>query len=208
LLFFFAICSLYCFETNIKLEINSYKFVDIFRPANSIIMEALEAIFTRRSIRRYSDRPIDKEIVDKIIYAGMYAPSAVNKQPWHFIVFNDPFTRKAIMEAHQSATMLRETAACILVCYDERLQHDEGYGPVDCSAATQNMLLAAHALGIGACWVGIYPRQSRMTALKKIFGLPDKIIPFAIVAMGYPAEVKSTPDRIRRDRIHIEKWQV
>ena len=108
-------------------------------------MDVLEAIFTRRSIRRYSDERIDDVIVDKILHAAMYAPSAVNKQPWHFIVFEDKTTKDAIMKFHQNAGMLKEAQKCILVCYDEKLQHDEGYGIIDCSAATQNILLAAHA---------------------------------------------------------------
>ena len=169
-------------------------------------MEVFEALFTRRSIRRYSEQEVDKQIVDKIIQAGMYAPSAVNKQPWHFVVFNDHVTREAIMEVHKSSSMLKYTQACILVCYDEDLQHDEGYGVIDCSAATQNMLLAAHALGLGACWVGIYPRGTRMAALKSLFQLPKKVIPFAVIAMGYPAEEKNTPDRFKPERIHYEKW--
>lgn len=169
-------------------------------------MEVFEAIYTRRSIRRYSEKKIENEIVDKIIHAGMYAPSAVNKQPWHFIVFRDREIREAIMKVHPNSRMLKGSPAGILICYDEVLQHDKGYGPVDCSAATQNMLLAAHALGIGSCWVGIYPREQRMADLKKIFDLPARITPFAVIALGYPAEEKTTPDRIRPERIHYERW--
>ncbi|MGD2034272.1 MAG: nitroreductase family protein [Bacteroidales bacterium] len=169
-------------------------------------MDVLEAIFTRRSIRRYSDKEIDTKIVDKIIHAGMYAPSAVNKQPWHFIVFEKEETCRAIMEVHRSSSMLSEANKSILVCVDENLQHDEGYGLLDCSAATENMLLAAHALGLGACWIGIFPRKNRMDGVKTIFNLPDHVLPLAIVSLGYPAETKDTPDRIKPDRIHYEHW--
>ncbi len=169
-------------------------------------MEVLDAILTRRSIRKYTNKKIDDETVNKILKAGMYAPSAVNKQPWHFIVFESAEKREAIMTIHKSSFMLSEAVKAILICYDNKLQHDEGYGVIDCSAATQNMLLAAHSLGLGACWVGICPRENRMEALKKIFDLPDNIIPFAVVSLGYPAETKSTPDRFRNDRIHIETW--
>ena len=169
-------------------------------------MEALEAIFTRRSIRRYSEKKIERKTVDKIIEAAMYAPSAVNKQPWHFIVFEDESKRNAIMDFHQSATMLSGAKKCILVCYDEKLQHDQGYGIIDCSAATQNILLAAHALGIGACWVGLHPRQNRVDSMHKLFDLPGHIIPFSLVSLGYPAEVKTTPDRLNPERVHNEKW--
>lgn len=169
-------------------------------------MELFEALFTRRSIRRYSDRKIDQEIVDKIIHAGMYAPSAVNKQPWHFIVFKDSRSCEAITEVHPSSQMLKGAQTCILICFDESLQHDEGYGVIDCSAATQNMLLAAHAQGLGACWVGIYPRENRIEALKEIFGLPTGVIPFTVIALGYPDEQKEKPERIKPERIHQERW--
>jgi nitroreductase len=169
-------------------------------------MDTLDAIYTRRSIRRYSEKKVSDETVNKILRAAMYAPSAVNKQPWHFIVFEDRSTCKAIVDVHKSSAMLLEAAKAIVICYDEKLQHDEGYGVIDCSAATQNLLLAAHTLGLGACWIGICPRKNRMDALKTIFNLPDHIIPFAVVSIGYPEESKNTPDRFKSERIHIEKW--
>lgn len=169
-------------------------------------MELFEAIYTRRSIRRYSKKKIENNLVDKIIYAGMYAPSAVNKQPWHFIVFSSKDTCNAIMQVHPNASALTQAAKAILICYDENLQHDEGYGPVDCSAAVQNMLLAAHALDLGACWIGIYPRIERMNNIHKIFSLPEHVKPFALISLGYPAETKATPDRIKPDRIRREHW--
>jgi nitroreductase len=102
--------------------------------------------------------------------------------------------------------MLAEAQTAILVCYDVNLQHDEGYGPVDCSNATQNMLLAAHALGLGACWVGIYPRIKRMEALHSIFELPLNVKAFSVIALGYPAEKKPMAERYKPERIHFEKW--
>lgn len=169
-------------------------------------MEVMEAIFTRRSIRRYSDKIVENTLVDKIIHAAMYAPSAVNKQPWHFIVFDDPSKKNAIMKFHQNAGMLTEAKKCILICYDEKLQHNEGYGVIDCSAATQNLLLAAHALELGGCWVGICPRKARMEAMKQLFELPDHIVPFSLISLGYPSESKSTPVRIKPERIHYGNW--
>jgi nitroreductase len=169
-------------------------------------MEVLDAIYTRRSIRRYSEKKIDDEMVNKILQAAMYAPSAVNKQPWHFIIFEDKNTYDAIIQVHKSSEMLAGAQKAIVICYDVNLQHDEGYGVIDCSAATENILLAAHALGLGACWIGICPRQNRIEALKQIFNLPENIIPFSVVSLGYPAEDKKHPERFRKDRIHYEKW--
>jgi nitroreductase len=169
-------------------------------------MDALEAIFNRRSIRQYTAEPVDEIKIENILKAAMHAPSAVNKQPWHFIVFRDQNTIQQIADVHPNASMLLRAGLGILVCWDEYQQHDKGYGPLDCSAATQNMLLAAYAQGLGAVWIGIYPRQQRMEAVHKAFQLPDHIKGFSIVAVGYPAENKSAPDRFSRSKIHREKW--
>lgn len=191
---------------SLKLKINSFTFVLHSNLKLVINMDVFEAIYTRRSIRRYSEKEINSEIVNKIIHAGMYAPSAVNKQPWHFIVFDKPETKNAIMEIHRSSLMLEDANKAIAVCFDENLQHADGFGLLDCSAAIQNMLLAAHALELGACWIGIFPRAARMEGLKKIFKLPANIIPLAVISLGYPAETKDKPDRIKKERIHYESW--
>ena len=169
-------------------------------------MDVLEAIFNRRSIRQYNDRPVGDDVIETLLKAAMYAPSAVNKQPWHYIVFRDREIMEKIISFHQYASMLRKASAAILVCWDEELQHDTGYGPVDCSAATQNILLAAYGLGLGSVWVGLYPRIQRMESIHKLFGLPPNIRPFSIVSLGYPAEEKKMPSRFNSDRIHFEKW--
>lgn len=169
-------------------------------------MDLFEALFNRRSIRKYQDKKVSDAYLYKIIEAGMYAPSAVNKQPWHFITFRSSQTIDAICEVHPNASMLKQAGGAILVCFDRNLQHDTGYGPVDCSAATQNMLLAAHGYGLGACWIGIYPREQRMETLHKIFNLPEHVIPFAVISVGYSSEQKSKPDRFFTDRIHQENW--
>jgi nitroreductase len=170
-------------------------------------MELLEAIFNRRSIRQYTDRHVSDDVIETLLKAAMYAPSAVNKQPWHYIVFRDREIIEKIILFHQNASMLRKADAAILVCWDEELQHDIGYGPVDCSAATQNILLAAYSLGLGSVWVGLYPRIQRMESIHALFGLPQNIRPFSIVSLGYPAEEKKMPIRFNSDRIHFEKWQ-
>jgi nitroreductase len=169
-------------------------------------MDVLDTILNRRSIRQYTDQTISDDVIETLLKAAMYAPSAVNKQPWHFIVFRDHETGEKIISFHQNASMLRQADAAILVCWDEELQHDAGYGPVDCSAATQNILLAAFGLGLGSVWIGLYPRIQRMESIHALFGLPQNIKPFSIVSLGYPAEEKKMPIRFNRDRIHFEKW--
>lgn len=169
-------------------------------------MEALEALFNRRSIRHYTPEKVTDDQIELLLKAAMYAPSAVNKQPWEFIVFRSPETSRKIVEVHPNASMLLQSSAAILVCWDDHLQHDIGYGPVDCAAATQNILLAAHSTGLGAVWVGIYPRQNRMDVVRRIFNLPDHIQGFSVISLGYPAEQKNKPERFNRKKIHAEKW--
>lgn len=169
-------------------------------------MNLFDAIYNRRSIRQYTAEIVSPDQITDVIRAAMYAPSAVNKQPWHFIVFRDASLIKGITEMHPNASMLMQASAGILVCWDDKLQHDTGYGPVDCAAATQNILLAAHGLGIGSVWIGIYPRQPRMEMVRKLFNLPVGIHGFSIVSLGFPAETKVKPERFNPHRIHYEKW--
>lgn len=169
-------------------------------------MEIFEALFNRRSIRKYLKKEISDSQLEEIIKAGMFAPSAVNKQPWHFITFRNQETYDKIADVHPNAQMLKNAGAGILICFDKNLQHDEGYGPVDCSAATQNMLLAAYGLGLGACWIGVYPRENRMEALHKLFNLPEHVVPFAVISIGYTEVKKDMPERFLPERIHSETW--
>lgn len=168
----------------------------------------LDNIFTRRSVRKYTGDPIAEDDIKTLIKAAMYAPSAVNKQPWHFVVLDtsDANTIDTIVNLHPNAVMLQKAASAILICGDEKLAHAPGYIACDCSAATQNMLLAAHAIGLGAVWIGIYPRTERINGLKTLFQLPEHIVPFSIVSLGHPAIEKDMPERFNEERIHYEKW--
>ncbi len=169
-------------------------------------MDAYEAILSRRSIRKYRNEPIGEESLRKVLEAAMQAPSAVDKQPWHFVVLTDRNILDAIPDINPNAAMIREAPAAVLVCGDPAIAHSEGYLPLDCSAATQNILLAAHALGIGSVWCGIYPREDRMKGLRDLLGIPESIAPFALIVLGYPAQVRERPDRYREDRIHRDRW--
>jgi nitroreductase len=169
-------------------------------------MDTLEAIKTRRSIRKFKDMPVSREAIRIIVEAGMYAPSARNEQPWHFLIINSRVLLEKIMKVHPYASMLNEAPVAILVCGDTTLELSPGYWPVDCSAATQNMLLAAHATGLGAVWLGVYPRQERINAIHEIFKLPSNIVPFALIALGYPDEIKKAPLRIRTERVRFNSW--
>lgn len=169
-------------------------------------MNVLDAILTRRSIRKYENRPVSQETLEELIKYAMYAPSAVNRQPWHFIVITDQKLLIRITEFHPHAQMLVHAPAAFLVCGDEQMAHTPAYWPVDCSAATENLLLAAHGLGLGAVWLGIYPREERMLAMRNLVELPLHIHPFSLISMGYTNEQPGIPDRFKKDRIHKNKW--
>jgi nitroreductase len=169
-------------------------------------MDILDAIFTRRSIRKFKQQKISEKSVEVMLKAAMYAPSAANTQPWEFIVINKKHILYRIMEFHPYAKMLAETDTAILVCGDTHRQLADGYWPVDCAAATQNILLAAHGLGLGAVWLGIYPRKEREEETIRLFNLPSHIEPFSIVALGYPNEEKHDPDRFDEIKIHLNEW--
>ena len=169
-------------------------------------MDTIESILTRRSIRHYTSQPVLKETIETLLKCGMHAPSASNKQPWHFIVIDDKTILAEIMAMHPHSKMLGEAQCAILVCGDEESALAPGYIPVDCSAATENILLAAHALGLGACWLGIYPREERIAAIKQIIGLPVKIHPVSLISVGYPVKQPLVPIRFDATRIHWNRW--
>lgn len=166
----------------------------------------IDAILTRRSIRRYSGKPVDKSTIRTLLTAAMFAPSARNQQPWHFIVIEKNDLMNRIMEIHPYASMLSGAELAILVCGDETLEKSKGYWSVDCAAATQNLLLAAHAVGLGAVWLGVYPRTERQEGIRELFTLPGHVHPFSLVSVGYPAEEKGMPERFREDRIRWNQW--
>jgi nitroreductase len=165
-------------------------------------MKTLEAIHTRRSIRKYADRPVPKELVTEMLRAAMSAPSAVNAQPWIFIVVDDRKLLDEIPTFSPYANMCRGAPLAILVCGDLTLEKVPGYWVQDCSAATQNLLLAAHDVGLGVVWTGIYPMKDRVEGFRKTFGLPENVIPLALVPVGYPNQNPGTEDRFDKEKIY------
>ncbi|MCK5738687.1 nitroreductase family protein [bacterium] len=169
-------------------------------------MDAYETILTRRSIRRYTNQDVSEEMVEKLLRAGMAAPSAGNQQPWHFLVIRDRDTLVKITEVHPHSKMLLTAPLAILVAGDEKLQIHPGYWLEDCSAATENILLAAHALGLGAVWLGVYPREDRLREINSVLTIPAEITPLCLISVGYPQEPKPAADRYLAERVHFEKW--
>ena len=169
-------------------------------------MKVFEAIRNRRSIRKYLDKNIPDDIVDKLLEAAMYAPSARNERSWHFIVINKRELLDEITKVHPYSSMLKQAPLAILVCGDTSIEPSVEYNAINCSAATQNILLAAYEMGLGTCWLGVFPRQDRVAGLTKLFNLPGNIIPISLVAVGYPDETKETPERFMKDRVRYNSW--
>ncbi len=169
-------------------------------------MDTLETIHTRRSIRTYLDQPVPTELIQKLLAAAMQAPSARNQQPWQFIVIDDRAILAKIPRIMPNAAMAGKAPLAILVCGDLSLEESEGYWVVDCAAAVENMLLAAHALGLGAVWCGVYPRDKRMEGLRQLIGLPKNVIAHSLVVLGYGAEQVPAEDRYRPERVHHNRW--
>jgi len=169
-------------------------------------MELMEAILTRRSIRKFKNKPIPNEILDKLLHAAMQAPSAGNRQPWHFIIITEREKLNKIPDFHPYSKMLKEAPLAILICAKVETDKYCDYWVQDCSAATQNLLLAAHGLGLGAVWLGIYPIQERVSGIKDLFNLPPDIVPLSLNAIGYPNEEKKQEVRYKKEKVHYEKW--
>ncbi|MGA1821084.1 MAG: nitroreductase family protein [Thermoplasmatota archaeon] len=166
----------------------------------------LNSIFKRRSIRKYVDDPISDEDLDRIIEAGQCAPTAMGKRPWHFIVIRKREILDRIPKIHPYAKMVSESNLAVIVCGDTRIQNVEGYMSQDLSAATQNILLEATDLGIGSVWCGIYPRTGRISGFRELLNIPEEIVPFSLIVLGYPAVEPEYRDRFDPERIHREGW--
>jgi nitroreductase len=169
-------------------------------------MDALEAISGRRSIRKYTAESVSEAAVETLLRAAMSAPSANDDQPWHFVVIRKRALLDQIPAFHQYAKMLAEAPLAILICGDEKAAGHQGYLIQDCSAAVENLLVAAHATGLGAVWLGIYPREPRIQGMRDLLGLPPQILPIALVAIGHPGERKPPSNRFKKDRIHLDRW--
>jgi nitroreductase len=170
-------------------------------------MEALEAILSRRSIRHYTAERIPKDVVHELLEAAMSAPSAHNKQTWHFVIIYDKKIFDEIRKVHPWSSMLTSAPLAILVCGDLQVDSGLGFWVQDCSAATQNILLAAHAKGLGSVWVGIYPvEQKSADVIKRMVKLPEHIVPFSLIPVGYPAEMKARANRYNPAKVHENSW--
>lgn len=174
----------------------------------------MKAIFERKSIRYYSDRPIREEDIRTILKAGMSGPTAVNARDWAFLAVTEEKTLARMADINgPAADPLRRAKLGILICGDLERAYAKApdYWIIDCSIAGQNMILAAQELGIGSVWLGTWPQQDRVRAQAEFFGLPETVVPHSIVAFGYPPEDDADPKRHTHpeweaDRVHFEHW--
>ncbi|HHO47486.1 MAG TPA: nitroreductase family protein [Desulfobacteraceae bacterium] len=168
----------------------------------------LDCIFSRRSVRKYLDREVPDEMIQDLLEAGMAAPSAVAKDPWHFIVLKQRASLDRLADVLTHGQMLRQATAAFVVCGDINLAHDrlESYMLQDLSAAVENILIAANILGLGTCWLGVHPRPERMDGIRNMFDLPGHIIPMCGIAVGWPKDPPPARTRYKADRVHREKW--
>ena len=171
--------------------------------------EAIKNIMTRTSIRQYTDEPVSKADIETMLRAGMAAPTAVNRQPWHFVVINSKEKLAELAGNGPRGGMLKKAALAIVVCgnMDKALQGPaQGFWVQDCSAATENILLAANALGLGAVWTGLYPDENRSAEVAKVLKLPQAFIPLCTIVIGHPAEQPQPKDKWKPENVSYNEF--
>jgi nitroreductase len=170
--------------------------------------DALSVIHSRKSVRNFTGQEVTKEVLDKILRAGMAAPTAVNKQPWSFVVVTDRKTLDNLKDGLPYTKMLDKAGAAIVVCalpekaYEQKVE----FAVIDSTCASENILLAAEALGLGAVWTAAYPYNDRMGFVRKTLNIPDNVIPLNVIPIGYPTGADKPKEKFNPENIHWEKW--
>ncbi|MFA8300980.1 MAG: nitroreductase family protein [Hyphomicrobiales bacterium] len=168
----------------------------------------IDIIHKRKSVRHFTNQKIEKHLLETVIKAGMAAPTAINIQPWAFIAIDDRQTLDELGEVLPYAKMIFDSPAAIVVCGDlnKAYQKKPEYWIQDCSAATQNILLAAESLGLGAVWTAAYPEMDRVEHVQKILNLPESIIPLNVIPIGYSTGQDKPKDKWKPENLHWQKW--
>lgn len=171
--------------------------------------ETLKTIFSRKSVRSYTGEAVADDTLRLLVKAGMAAPTAVDRRPWDFIVITDQAILMKLADVLPYARMVKEAAAAIVVTgnLDQQFDgHDALFWIMDCSAATENILLAAESMGLGAVWTAVYPAEERVAAVRKILEIPDNVIPLNLIPIGVPAGKEKPKDKFNPDKIHLNQW--
>ena len=177
----------------------------------------MENILSRKSVRSYTEQKLTDAQIETMLRAAMAAPSGSNIQPWHIVVLTDPSEYDTIFEGNFNMEKFKQAAAVFVMCADTTVTRTPrgGGDPVtvpngtwrdDLGAATENLLLAAESMGLGACWTASYPDVNRYMPPKKALGLPDTVLPYAIVPVGYPAGDEQPKDKWNPDKVHYGRW--
>lgn len=169
-------------------------------------MNIQEAILTRRSIRKYTGEPVSETEIREVIRAGSYAPSAHNRQPWRFVVLRNPEMLGRIAEFHPYGKMAPQAGCAIIVCGDGEAQPTDQFLPQDCGACIENMLLAAHGMGLGTVWCGLHPVKRLTDALRDWLSLPETVVPIGMVVLGHGAEEREVKERYDEGKVHWDTW--
>ena len=164
----------------------------------------VDFIFQRRSIRRFTPEPVAESAVKTLLEAAMAAPSSNNRKPWHYVMTNDRVVLDRLGQAHPYGKMLFEATLAIAVCGDPKISPTAWVQ--DCSAATENILLAASVLGLGTCWLGCHPHEDRKRSIREILDIPEKIEVLSLIAIGHPGEKKEPRTQFDASRVHEGKW--
>lgn len=166
--------------------------------------QTLETIFNRKSVRKYTERPVEKEKLETLVRAGMAAPSSRDRRPWEFVIVTDRDLLDKMGDGLPLARMLKETKQTIIVCGDT--VKSENAWQLDCSAAAQNILLAAESMGLGAVWTAAYPYPERMKIIRDALQLPEHILPLTVIPLGYPTGSEKPKDKYNKKQIHYNGW--
>ncbi|MBN1389589.1 MAG: nitroreductase family protein [Candidatus Thermoplasmatota archaeon] len=166
----------------------------------------MNIIMERRSVRKYHGDPVEKGVIERILNAADAAPCANGRRSWHFVVLDDREVLDRVPSFHPYSRMVLEAPLAILVCADTSLEPTEGYWAQNCSAATENILLASTAEGLGSVWLGIYPRMDRISGMKRLVGTPEHMVPFSLVVIGKSGERKEPHGKCDPSRVHHNSW--
>ena len=170
------------------------------------IDDVLTVIHRRKSVRKYLDKPITREQLITLMKAGMAAPSAAEKRPWAFVAVTDRALLDSLSHSSPSSKMVKDAGAAIIVCGDTRKALNSNVWTQDCSAATENILMAAEGIGLGAVWCGIYPEYFKYNHIRRLLGIPMEVIPLSLISIGWPTGAEKPKDKFDPSNIHWNQW--
>ncbi len=188
-----------------------FSFIFLLSPIGlfaQTLPDALTVIHSRKSVRHFTGQAVEKDDLTTLVKAGMAAPTAVNMQPWSFVVVSERKNLDALAAALPYARMLDKAGAAIIVCAvpEKAFQGNKDFAIIDASCASENILLAAEAIGLGAVWTAAYPDEPRMKAVRSILNIPENIIPLNVIPVGYPTGEDKPKDKFKPENVHWGKW--